>query len=271
MGIAISLVLSVLALLFFRFYMNIKLSEQSILAVTFLPTLLVWADGRISEFNAFGIGAKFNPIAEKKIEILFSDQGINVYMTKSEALRRIDASYERLSQGAYFQGCHDFIFVRPSMVPKSEHDFSRHALAFAQTIVASSACGRFVGVIVLDEDNRYLGSYDKGFFYELGSLWALADPSQVTAAAEVWQRISSYTVAGAAIKYPDVRLKSGEGFIAAVSEATTVKDFLKEFQRSGANFIVVTDAYGKLQGIIQHRQFIDLLILNLMQNGKTSS
>lgn len=267
-SIVLSIFMSIGVLFLLNFSFKYKLSDTSILSILFVPTLLVWAEGRISEINAFGVSAKFNQIAEKKIEALVSGQDIDVYVTKAEALKRIDATQQSLSRGAFFEGCHDFIFVRSSQIPSTEDSLSRYAVAFAETVVSSTACGHFTGVVVVDEENRYIGSFDKEFFYQFGSLWTLADTTKTIESAEVWKRISNFTVAGASIKYPDIRLKNGEGFKAAISETATVEYALKEFKKSDASFMVVTDAYGKLQGVIRHRQFIDLLLLNIIQNNQ---
>src|SRR5262249_29000778 len=124
-------------------------------------------------------------------------------------------------KSAMFELCADFIAFRPEHVPPEGSERDKFIFNLTYTIRTSISCGRFVGAVVLDKDDRYLGSFGKSFFSEASALWASWSPSAVDKAS-IANRVLSTTVFGAALLYPRQRVATIEGFVAAVGVDATV-------------------------------------------------
>ena len=244
-----------------RLFVKKDLGDALFASITFAPALIFWIhDKDISELTGFGLSAKFASEAKKEV----SSADIDI---KDLAIFSLSADDPNFARAAFFEACADYFVIRPSKVPKEPSALVDHIVFTSSAIKSSLACGRLIGVIVLDDNDRYLGSYDKGFFAESLSIWAVPDGADQIEKEVLSARIMRTTIFGAALRFPDKRITPGEGFVAAINENSTIDMAFNEFQETGASFLVVTDATGRFRGILSYRNVIQTLLSVLLDDS----
>ncbi|MBO9462477.1 CBS domain-containing protein [Labrenzia sp. R5_0] len=242
----------VAALLFKKFVKN-DVGDTLLGAIIFLPTLLVWIQSNnISEFTGFGLSAKFNVEASKPVSALKIGIPELVRVTDDKASDLSDADLF-----AHFESCSELFVLKTSIIPKEKEKLDKFIVDVSWAIKSSIACGKLSGVIVLDDNNRYLGTYDDSFYLEALSMWSFLKVDEKTPVNTISEKILTLTIFGASLKFPDKRITAGEGFEAAINENQTLQEAFAKFQTTEADFLVVTDELGVFKGIIRYRDVVD--------------
>ena len=251
----------------FKQFIKQDAGDTLLAAIIFLPTLLVWIqNNNISEFTGFGLSAKFSDEASKSV----SDLKVSIPdLTKLTASS--DLSDAELN--AYFEGCSDFFVLKPSIVPKDQAKLDLFIARAAWAIKSSITCGKLTGVVVVDDRGKYLGSYDDSFYLEALSIWSMSENDQPISSSQLSRKIRFFTMFGASMKFPDLRIRPGEGFVAAINEDQTLQQAFAKFQETGADFLVVTDELGTFKGILKYRDVVDsfLSVLVDVQSSKSEA
>ena len=229
----------------FRIYVKKDASNTLLASIFFLPAILFWvADKTPTELAGFGFSAKFEKATTKSLEDL-SVRAIDlVELSPSSA----DPNFKLASQ---FEQCSEYFVVRPDSIPAhGKPEFYDYVFYSTYAIRSSIACGRFAGLVVLDQDDQYIGSYDREFFAESLSLWAMWDSDNPMTRKEIAKRIEQNTIFAAALRFPDKRIRPGEGYVSAINENATLGEAFVKFQVMHGAFLVVTDVHEKFKGII---------------------
>jgi hypothetical protein len=242
----------------FKTFIKSDVGDGLLGSLIFAPALVIWLTGQnISEFSAYGITAKINATIQSKASSL--NDKIKTLVINASSVD--DPTFEK---SATFELCADFIAFRPEHVPPEGADRDRYIFNLTYTIRTSISCGRFVGAVVLDKDDRYLGSFSKSFFSEASALWASWSPLTGDKAS-IAKRILSTTVFGAALIYPKERVATIEGFVAAISVDATVATAYARLGELNVDFLVLTTPIGKYQGIVTRRSVIEKIVAGLIQ------
>lgn len=264
MLLLIVIALSLLAAAAFKRYVKRDVGDALLASIIFIPALLFWVGKLpVTELSAFGLSGKFAHEARRAIGSLVEPVGS--FATTSLAETELDFEH-----AAFFEACNEYYILRPSRVPargpEVADEFSFYIANSTLAIKSSLACGSLLGVIVLDEGNRYIGSYDASFFAEALAMWAVpnltdSSPMDVSALAN---HILESTTFGAALQYPDERIKPGEGFVAAVNERLPLSQALPIFDETNAPYLVITDARGIFKGLLTYDRVAETLLSALV-------
>lgn len=252
------------------FYKCIKpdVSNTLLAALIFGPATLVWiADKDPTELGAGGIYAKFESTLNERAQDVLQDPAHKwsiLSLAKSD--RVFDAAQGR-------GDCVEYLVLRPEHILRSSlADLNRYVVKTTISIKSALACGKLVGVVVLNDRQRYVASYDSNFFAEALSLWTiLKNPAQI-AEDEDWKgmraneiaqwadQILFHTIFGAALIAPDKRINPGEGYVAFIRETDTLQYAWKELQSTRGAFLVVTDRQLVFKGVLKRTTVQDLLL-----------
>ena len=241
-----------------RKYIKPDTSNGLLGAVFFVPALLYWvADKSPSELSGFGFSAKFEDVAAKPVESLLTSVGDTTIPPPPSP----DSSF---ALSSLLEDCSKYYVVRPHLVPN--HDtaaFAPYIVNLTYSIRSSIACDSFIGLVILDENDHYIGSYDRDFFAESLSLWAAFDSDKPIDAKMLANRIQSSTIFGAALRFPKERIQQHEGYVGAINEDASLGDAFALFQGMHGTFLVVTDVLGKFKGIIT-RDYVQRALLEAL-------
>lgn len=232
--------------------------DALIFALVFTPMLLLaLMTGKITELSGFGLSAKAGQIARAPVSSL------NLSSEKFK-IQELTSDKPDFDLAAYFESCADYFVVKPSQIPAEEVKLA-HYIAFVTYAVRSSiACGRLSGLVVLDDSDRYLGSYDRKFFVESTSVWAVPTSGEPLSAKELSERIQNMTIFGASLQYPRERITSGEGFEAAINVDAIISEAFDVFKKLDVEFLVLTDSLGRFQGIVRYKDIVEEVLSILM-------
>ena len=266
--LAVVFLLSLAGAVFFYKCIKPDVSNTLLAALIFGPAALVWiADKDPTELGAGGFYAKFQHTLNEPAQDVLQDPAHKwSILSLAESDRVFDAA-----QG--IGDCVEYLVLRPKHIPRSSPaDLNRYVVKTTISIKSALACGKLVGVLVLDQRQRYVASYDSHFFAEALSLWTiLKNPAEIaededqkgkTAKefAEWADQILFHTIFGAALIAPDKRIIPGEGYVAFIKETDTLQYAWKELQSTRGAFLVVTDRQLVFKGVLKRTTVRDLLL-----------
>lgn len=229
-----------------RFVKN-ELNDATIFGLVFVPVILFgFFSGKVSEFSGFGISAKALQAARAPVF------GLSVSAERFK-IHDLSSNNPDFNIAAYFEVCADYFVVRPDKVPTNNAELDQYVASVTIAIKSSIACGKLAGVVVLDESDRYIGSYDWRFFLESASVWAISNDGKPVPREVLSSRIQTMTIFGASLKFPKERITPGEGFEAALNFNASVSDAFQEFKEKDVDFLVLTDSLGKFKGILRYK------------------
>ena len=263
------MLLAILIISFFVavwFYKCIKsdATDRLIAALVFLPALFFLVKSlQLEELTGLGISATFRGETTKSVQPLSRVTDVaEVSLTNDPS--DFDPSDFRLH--STFETCADYYILRPDRIPDFRSPKIYEHIFYATSAIGSSvACGRFLGLIVLDENGRYLGSFDKDFFIGTSSLWTLLQVDEQIVPATLGRRIDQIAVFSAALKFPLARIMHGEGSNQnAINQDASIGEAFIKFQESNGKFLAVTDTLGRFKGILSRRKVEAALIRALM-------
>lgn len=267
MTLIIVLLCSLVVAIAFKRYIKVDAGESFLLSLIFVPALLIIIDRLpISELSGFGLQAKFSSESSREVSTLIKP----IQESEVLSLLETDPDFER---AAFFEACVEYFVLRPSLVPSmsdNPSEFFQYITNSAYAIRSSIACGALSGVLVIDDDGRYIGSYEAKFFAESLAIWAAPDFGEGEEADQVdiedlANRLLQQTIFGAALRFPDKRIVPGEGFAAAVNGRLPLRAVLRVFDETNAPFLAVTDARGVLIGVVKYETAQRILLSALME------
>ena len=97
---------------------------------------------------------------------------VKIVSTDEITDKTIDIRKDNLATDAFFQICKKYVVLRTSEIPEKKDDQAKQMFQIIEVIRASLICGEFIGLIVLDEKDRYIGSFDRSFFLETIIPWS---------------------------------------------------------------------------------------------------
>ena len=255
MDLLIVVVVSIVVGSAFRRYVKRDASNSLLATIFFLPALLYWvSDKSPSELTWLGFHAKFEAAVIEPVDTY----SVSVSDLLISSLSSNDPDF-RLA--AYFEECSEYFVIRPHLTPNYDSSgFVEYVVNSTYAIRSSLACGRFTGVVVLDRQDKYIGSYDGSFFAESLSIWAVLDGTTTIDKEVLANRIMGTTIFGAALRHPGQRITPGEGFHRSIRESATVGEAFTEFQEMSGSFLVVVDESKGFKGILTRDRVTDVLL-----------
>ncbi|MDQ1902905.1 hypothetical protein RAH32_21060 [Paracoccus sp. WLY502] len=242
-------------------------SEALVAAVAFLPALLFFFQtGSVAKLSGFGVSVER---LQQQLETGIAEVGVAIADLEAGWLSPVDPDGPSFGQAAYWESCSRFLVLRKSDVPAfNTPDFSKYVRDATWAIRSSLTCGKLQGVIVLDETDRYIGSYNSSFFSEALAAWALPDIGASNPdLSNLADRIMMYSTFGTALRFPERRIELGDGYVAAVNENQTVEQALTDFKVPEVKFVAVTDARGVLKGVLTFEDLNYFLLQALVSSS----
>lgn len=260
------ILLSALGAAAFKLLVKKDAGDTLILSIIFLPATINWlTNSNLSEFGGFGLNAKFHveiqkSVIDSKIDIKSSKVNATI---ESDFLNR-SKNPDKLRLDAFFEACEDIIILSSKNVPRDKAERAWYIVYTTYAIRSSVACGALNAVIAIDEDNRYIGSYNPDFFQESLSIWSISEGTSSIDHQILADKILQQTVFGSAIIYPDRRIRSGEGYWAATGENSTLIEAYEAMKGRNVEFVTIVDTEGLVSGLItedaMREYIIDILI-----------
>jgi len=259
LGYLILIVLGAIGAYGFKGYIKSDAGDGILGSLIFGPALLVWLGAQnIHEISAYGISAKMGAATQSRVSLL-SGKIRTLPVSPQLADQR---SFERY---ALLELCADLIVLRPEVVPLDIAARDRYVANLTYTIRTSLTCGRFLGAVVLDKDDRYLGSFPRSIFLEASALWATPPSTGDLSVSELAKRILTTTVFGTALIHPKERVATSEGFVGAIDADSTVGTSLRRLIELNAEFLVLTTPTGKYVGVATRQAIMDRIAASLVE------
>lgn len=179
--------------------------------------------------------------------------------------KSIDIRKDTLATDAVFQVCKKYVVLRTSEIPEDKNAQAKQMFQIIEVIRSSLVCGEFLGLIVLDEKDLYVGSFYRSFFLETVIPWSnlIGYPADGLP-SDIASWLKSKSIFGLALEYPETRIDVGEGFRFSVGQNQSVAETMEILLASGKDFIAVVDNYGRFQGTVTRTRLLDQLLLALL-------
>lgn len=264
-------VASIIVAALFVLYVKKDANDTLLVAIIVAPALFFWLGDRVPvEFGTGRFYAKFDTALRTPTQsVLEEEVASSAILSLPDRIVQLTAGIRR-GTAPSAGTCLDYLFLQPSLVPEyPDPEYNRYVVYATHSIRSAIACGKLVGVVVLDKDGKYLGSYDSSFFAESLSSWAvfksdhLADGMTEKELAKLAELIESNTIFGTALRYPDKRIREGEGYFAFVKTTDPLRSAWQEFQRVGGAFLAVTDHDLRFKGVLTRSRIRDLVLRQL--------
>ena len=233
-------------------------NDKLIATIIFLPAVLFLIESlELQQLTGPGFSATFKVETKKPVQSLARAGEIaEVSLVNDPTDFRFHSNFET---------CSEYYILRPALIPDFNSPQIYSHVYFATSAISSSiACGKFLGLVVLDDHGRYLGSFDRAFFVGASSLWTLLDVDEHIVPTELGKQIDQIAIFSAALKFPVQRILRGEGYTAAINQNATLGDAFTKFQEMEGTFLVVTDTLGIFQGILPRRKVESSLLRALV-------
>jgi CBS domain len=261
--ILVGLISAFVVLLLLNRYIKRNIGDAALAAIVVTIPLIFWGtSGRISEISGLGVTAKFADVARIRI---------NAGDLQIKRVSIIEAPGEGSEHAAMFEVCSPIIAMRSDEKPSDMNERYRNVYVFTKAIAASLNCGKLKGVVVLDSQKRYLGSFEPSFFAESAGLWTLMRPDQSLDKPldrlEQGKLIAANTTFGTAILYPEVRVKvDGEGFEATIRENASLEEAIEALHLVRRPFLAITDGLGRFKGIVTRDDVLTEILVKSFKN-----
>ena len=265
-------VVSIIAATLFTLYVKNDANNTLLLAIILAPAFFYWLGDKVPvEFGMGQFRAKFDKALERPTQTVLGDKiDSSAILSLSDQVGHLTESFRRAT--APPEGtCLDYLVLRPSLVPQFPNpEYNRYMVYATHSIRNAIACGKLVGVVVVDDDEKYLGSYDSNFFAESLSSWGVFKSNRLATGmtekefAEVATLIESNTIFGAALRYPDRRIREGEGYFAFVRTTDSLKYAWRQFHTMAGSFVAVTDRELRFKGILTRSTIQNLVLSELV-------
>ena len=257
-------------------YTFMKPLDTLVVAIVLVPGIFYWFEKQgLTELGIAGFHAKFEGALEKQTQTaldgLDEPIGSTLLLDDDPAALSVAQLHDRHQGPPRGGACLDYLVLRPSLVPQyPAPEFNRYMVFATHTISSSIACGKLIGVVVLDDEDKYVGSYDSHFFDQSLSTWSLFTKTQRLEGMTEGQfdhlaeLIEMNTVFGTALRYPRRRIKEGEGYFAFLRDTDTLRDAWKKFQTMRGTFLVVTDHELQFKGFLTRSGLRNLILQELV-------
>ena len=220
---------------------HILLEGDLIFVFLLLIPLLTYAilSGRLNEFKAVGLEAKFVDIARQSIDVsseTITPSENDLQIVAKSGLQYLNKMVERIDSGKP-------ILLSLTLGPGKRYQ----RLALIRYIEALSQFRNFKFVVILHQDKRVFAYIPVNPFLELLHRKALAD--------EFIQAINQGEI-NALSQYPGITKKT-------VSTKKTNIEALREMMSLNFDELIVTDEEERLKGVVERDQIVSKLLLSM--------
>lgn len=148
-----------LVAVFFLFQTEVKTLFNRLISLKFAGQELTFSENlKEPVINIASLG----DITDKSFDIRKSDINNKIFEIQKNTFK-IDA---------YFQVSKKYVVLRTSEIPEDKSSQAIQMFQIMEIIRSSIICGDFIGLIVLDDKERYIGSFDRDFFLETIIPWS---------------------------------------------------------------------------------------------------
>ncbi|MEP4379276.1 MAG: hypothetical protein ABJ215_15690 [Alphaproteobacteria bacterium] len=240
----------------------LKFDNNTVLAALIVVPVIIYLliSGRLTDFSAFGIEAKFKSEAGRAIG--------KIAIASDLAVSNEEANEGNFSRDALWQECRPYILVTPENVPDSNSPaFASRMEAVANVLRSSILCNRLLAVVVLDERDKVIGFFEPALFLETLRIPLVRYGATSLPDVETELRMSEL---GVVLSNPIRRAESPDALHLFLSENMDAVSALKRMQDASLNVAVVTNSAGEFRGVMS-RQVAAESILGAVTKALSSS
>jgi CBS domain-containing protein len=234
-------------------------------AALFIPTLayLIFS-GALTEFKAVGFEAKLQSRVQAAIPMRIIGSSQIIGGAAPSADLRLETAFGRAQH---------IIAVRTSdweNLTKPQHESK--AVAVAVSIYQSILAGSFVGLVVLDEQQKPIGIFEASYFLDLlriplDRLAVSAEhESNVLTKEKVRSRIFETNI-WLVLQHPKLRARE-DGNKEFVPYDISKRDAFVRMVEKRVEVLPVTDPGGRFMGVLSKRSLADQIVLDLIETTK---
>lgn len=177
----------------------------------------------------------------------------------------IDIRKDTFESDAFYQKPRKYVVLRTSEIPKDKDKQAKQMFQIIEVIRISILSGEFIGLIVLDDKDRYIGSFGRDFFLETIIPWEnLVGCPDSKSSSDIASWIKSKSLFGLSLEFPKARIDSGEGFRLSVKDNESAAKALNTLLSSGKDFIAIVDCSGRFKGAVTRNDLLDRLLKTLV-------
>jgi CBS domain-containing protein len=243
--------------------LNIELGEASKTAVVLLPLLLflVLSD-KVTEFEGLGWKAKFRDAVKERV--------VDTARASDLMISSPEANKPNFYQEAYWLACRPYYVLTntTAKLPNDTDKLNQQAVIdIAVAIRSSILCGRFVGVIVVDDGGKPVGLFRPDLFLEILRIPLVTWGPSATKATNVFEQIAG-TELGVVLKDPVIRAESDDAERVIVAANADLETAYKALIEKNARAAMISDRFGRFDGIITRSAIEGRIIQKLLASTK---
>jgi hypothetical protein len=243
--------------------LTLDLGEASKTAIILLPLLIfLIVANKLTEFEGYGLKAKFREISTEKT--------IDAARAADLAISNPEANKPNFYQEAFWLACRPY-YVLTDNTAKREDDKDKlnqqATIEIAIAIRSALVCGRFVGLVVVDDSGRPVGLFRPEQFLEILRIPLVTYGRSIAKAVDLFDQINA-TELGVVLTNPVIRARSEEAEHLIISSDANLETAYKALMEEGAKVAMITDRHGRFGGIITRSAIEGRIIQKLLSSAK---
>jgi CBS domain-containing protein len=260
---AIALILVGFAFVWLSNYGELGLGEASKTAIILAPLVgFLLLSGKISEFEGLGLKTKFRALGAESV--------IKTARTSDLATTSDQTNPADFFKEAYWGFCRPYYLLTDGSAKNREKpaELDKRATVYIATAIRTSiVCGKFLALIVVDDDRKPVGFFPRDQFLELLRIVLVGYGDIQIDSEAVFQQVAGSEL-GVILQHPVIRAKSDEARHDTVPGTENIESVYKNMIAASADLALITDRLGRFDGIITRTAIEGKIVEGLLAAGK---
>lgn len=254
---------------------RLDLGEVSKTTIILLPVLIyLIVSNKLTEFEGYGLKAKFREVSSERI--------IDTARAADLAISSAEANEPDFSKDAFWQMCRPYYVISQRSAVRADEPPSkpnpaldqRATINVAKSIRASLVCGKFQGLVIVDNAKKPVGFFAKDQFLELLALpievygtGRKCSPADQEFCEKLFKDISA-TELGPILTHPEQRAQSEEAHKVTIAWNATLAESYKKIVDATVSVAMIIDRHGRFDGIITRSAIESRVVGKLIEATK---
>jgi CBS domain-containing protein len=241
---------------------KLKLGDVAKTALLLAPLVFyLVVSGRVLEFEGAGWKVKFRQVV--------TQSAITASRAVDLAVNIEEANQPDFFTEAFFGHCRPYYVIKDKTAKsQSDQPNTQASQRIASAIRASILCSRFAALIVVDDDRKPVGYFERDLFLELLHVPLNVQNANPTPdAASLFVQVDS-TELGVILRNPVIRARSDDAHHLTISSGTDIGTAYKTIVAAKVSVAPLVDRLGRFDGIITRAAIEARVIEGLIEASK---
>jgi len=261
-GIALALILSGFVLVWISQKAKLDFGDISKAAIILLPLVLyLLITGKVSEFEGLGWKAKFREVTAESV--------VKTARASDLMISSPEANKPNFYTEALWQQCRPYYVLTEKTAKTTTGNLDSEAVIHIAIAIRSSIiCGRFLALVVVNDEGKPVGFFLREHFLEILRIPLVAYKTQPLVSAVEASRQIATSELGLVLDNPIIQAQLNEAGHVSVKWDDNIESAYKEMLDKNVSLAMITDRLGRFDGIVTRSVIEGRIIEKLLAASK---